>query len=103
MLTDTGEFCNCASYVLQDMVVQDDTSISKSDGSGIHQRNNSAVDVLGWIEIPVKIGGGGRETLAHFQVIDNYHTVSSWAYCTSRVRTPYWILIASEYRYMLTP
>ena len=69
MLTDTGAFCNCVSYDFYKTWLCRTTPLSPNPaGQEFTSANNSALNVLGWIEIPVKIGG--RETVAHFQVID---------------------------------
>ena len=69
MLTDTGAFCNCISYDFYKTWLSRTTPLSPNrEGQEFTSANNSALNVLGWVEIPVKIGG--RETLTHFEVID---------------------------------
>ena len=70
MLTDTGAFCNCISFEYYKAWLERITPLSPNlEGTELTSANNSALNALGWVELPVKMGG--RETMTQFQVIEN--------------------------------
>ena len=69
MLADSGAFCNCVSLEFYRKWLSKMTSLSPNrEGLAFTSANNSALNVVGSIHVPVKVGG--RETRTHFQVVD---------------------------------
>jgi len=57
ILCDTGAFCNCISLQFYNKIKSKNSITPKSAGTGFKAVNNHTLDVLGTVELNVKIAG----------------------------------------------